>query len=270
MVVIVPALARGQQRHEPVVPAVFAGVVRPIAEQVRQRIDAPRHVPDKHRADERAPHQPTDSQLHAVSPVATGEPAHQQPRKGKDGRVRQIDPERARRMPLQEAKVAVGEDVAGILVEKGERAAIRRTSEQPADVGPTHPIAGRVWVFRFIRVDMVQPVGCHPAGGRVFQAAEGDRRQRPLQPQRHLEAAMREEPVVAKVDTHSKHVGADQGNDQTRPTEAPRQQREACEQVHRGDRNQVFPVDAVSDGHARCRCRCQGKPLGLRFRPCDQ
>jgi (E)-4-hydroxy-3-methylbut-2-enyl-diphosphate synthase len=48
---------------------------------------------------------------------------------GEDGRMCQVDPEGARRVPLEISEVAVGEDVAGVLVEKGERAAIRCPTE---------------------------------------------------------------------------------------------------------------------------------------------
>ena len=157
--------------------------------------------------------------------------------------MRQVDPERARRMPLQEPKVAVGQDVSGVLVEEGERAAIRGPSEQPANVGPARAIARRVRVFGFVGVDMVQPMGGHPACGSVFQAAEGDRRQRPLKPQRHLEAAVGEQAVVTEVDAHAEHMGADQRDDHPRPTEAPRQQGEQCQHMHRHDREQILPMD---------------------------
>ena len=145
-------------------------------------------------------------------------------------------------MPLQKPEVAVSQDVAGILVKKSERAAIRGPSKEPADMGPTRAIAGSVGVFRFVGVNMVQPVGSHPACGSVFQTAERDRRQRPLQPEWHLEAAMGEEAVVTEVDAHAEHVGADQGNDQPRPAEAPRQQSKQCQRMHHHDREQILPM----------------------------
>ena len=101
---------------------------------------------------------------------------------------------------------------------------------------------------------MVQPMGGHPACGSVFQAAEGDRRQRPLKPQRHLEAAVGEQAVVTEVDAHAEHMGADQRDDHPRPTEAPRQQGEQCQHMHRHDGEQILPMDRdptdIPAGHA--------------------
>lgn len=121
----------------------------------------------------------------------------------------EIDPKRAGRMPLEEPKITVGKDVAGVFVEERERAAIRRTTEKPPDMRPARTIPRRMGIFRFIGVDVMKSVCGHPTRGRVLQAAEGDRRQRSFEPERHFQAAMGEQSVVTEVDAHAKHVRSD-------------------------------------------------------------
>src|SRR5690606_14535885 len=45
VMIVVPALAAGDQGNEPIVPAVFLRVVRAIAVHMTERIDAPGNVP---------------------------------------------------------------------------------------------------------------------------------------------------------------------------------------------------------------------------------
>ena len=52
-----PAFTHGQQRQKPVVPGLVAGDVAAPAEQVGERVDAERGVPDCHRAPAEADHQ---------------------------------------------------------------------------------------------------------------------------------------------------------------------------------------------------------------------
>ena len=56
MVVVVPALACGNHGNDPVVLAMFFGVVVAVAEHVRQAVHAPRNVPHKHRSQHNTPH----------------------------------------------------------------------------------------------------------------------------------------------------------------------------------------------------------------------
>src|SRR5262249_11141878 len=55
VVVVVPALAVGDERNEPVVAAVLSGVVRLVSEQVAEGVHAPGDVPDQHSTDNDAP-----------------------------------------------------------------------------------------------------------------------------------------------------------------------------------------------------------------------
>jgi hypothetical protein len=55
MMIVVPPFAERQQRHQPVVPARIARLVTPRSEQVGQRIDRERVVPQPHGAQAEAP-----------------------------------------------------------------------------------------------------------------------------------------------------------------------------------------------------------------------
>ncbi len=244
VMVVVPALAHRHEPHEPVVAAVFAGLVVAVAEEVGERVDAPGDVPDHHRADEDAPHQPAGGQLPGRGPVAAGEPADREPGRREARGVGDVDSQDRHRVPLQPAVVVVGEDVAGILFEVGVGAAVGGAAKQPAGMRPADAIAGGVGILLVVGVDMVEAMVGHPAGGRVLERAEGDGGERPLQAAGHLEAPMGQEPVVAEVDAEgAEDHRAREGEREPRPAEAPGNEGQAGQQMDGQNRDEVFPMN---------------------------
>ena len=74
VVIVVPAFAVGEHCDQPVVAAVIGRVVCACAPDMGQRIHRPGDVPDNNRAQEHAPDQQAEAQLHTAGP-ATGRPA---------------------------------------------------------------------------------------------------------------------------------------------------------------------------------------------------
>src|SRR5450631_2288099 len=63
MMVIMPALAVGNEADNEVVAAVLVGLVVPVTPQMRHRIDGPGDMPDQHGADDDAEQQNADTGL---------------------------------------------------------------------------------------------------------------------------------------------------------------------------------------------------------------
>ena len=56
--IVVPSFAVGQQREQPIITAVFACFVVPIAPHMCGAVNTPRHVPSKNGAHHDAPEEP--------------------------------------------------------------------------------------------------------------------------------------------------------------------------------------------------------------------
>src|SRR5580704_5746547 len=62
MMIVVP-FAANNKRHENVVAALVGRLVIAVTPKMRHRIDRPRQMPDRDRAQDRAPHQKTEAEL---------------------------------------------------------------------------------------------------------------------------------------------------------------------------------------------------------------
>ena len=91
MVIVVPAVAARRNPDEPVVAAVFAGLVIAIAPDMGGGIGAPGHMPGIDRAHEHAPHQHAQAELHPAPNGAGPDPAGDKAEEQNDERVRRID-----------------------------------------------------------------------------------------------------------------------------------------------------------------------------------
>jgi hypothetical protein len=92
---------------------------------------------------------------------------------------------------------------------------------------------------------MVHAMPTDPAGWRVLSAAEGDRYESAFQPFGNLEAAMREQPVVADWHTQlAKQRNPELKYDQAGPTEQPRNENEECQQMNDQQRQEIIPAQA--------------------------
>ena len=94
---------------------------------------------------------------------------------------------------------------------------------------------------------VVQAMHADPAGRRVLQAANAEDRQTVLQPFRTVEAAVRQQSVVAKIDAQrAEDISAGERQTQAGPTEKPRPKRKQCDSVIQRKANGVWPVDPTA------------------------
>ena len=93
---------------------------------------------------------------------------------------------------------------------------------------------------------MMKSMGGNPPGRRVLQRTKRDGGERPLEPERHSQAAMGEQPVVAEVDPQRTEDIDEQDHDRdSRPAEVPRHKCQECEQIDHRDRAQILPVNSA-------------------------
>jgi hypothetical protein len=88
----------------------------------------------------------------------------------------------------------------------------------------------------FVGVLMVPAVDRNPAGRRILQAAEAEHGEEMLEAFRALESAMRQEPVITKIDAEDAEdeIAGNQQRD-TGPTEKPGKEREQGAKVITAD-----------------------------------
>src|SRR5437879_912780 len=77
--VVMPAFPVTDQSHEPVVAAIVVRVKAAIAPEMRDRVDRPGNVPDRHRTHEHAPNQPAETELHGAPQGPGAQRADQDP-----------------------------------------------------------------------------------------------------------------------------------------------------------------------------------------------
>jgi hypothetical protein len=237
VVVVVPPLAAREDREDDVVAAPVFGLVVPVAEDVRERVDRPRQVPDDDRAEEDPPDEQREAELEAADREPDGE---------EEERVRAVDHEHEPRDLLEPHVERILEDVARVALHRRAAPRLGVTEEEPADVRPEEGDERAVRVLLLVGVPVVVAVDGHPLAGRVLEAAEGEEDEEALEPLRRLEAAMSEEPVVAEVDAEvAVDVDADDERDEAGPAEEPREDGEGREEVEQPDRDRVGPVERV-------------------------
>jgi hypothetical protein len=198
VVVVVPALAEGDQGQDQAVAAEVVGVVAAVADDVGQRVDAEGGVVGQHRAEAEAPGQQLaarGAQLRRMhgQEVAQHVQAHGQ------GQRRQRVP------AIQEAQL-------GILGEVGDALQLGLGvlgAHDPADVGIEQALHGRgVDVLRLVGVLVVVPVMGRPPQRAHLGRRAAQEGQDKLEEAAGLVGVVREVPVVAAGQReHAHRVG---------------------------------------------------------------
>ena len=134
VMVVVPTLARADDRHKPIVPAMVIGVIVPIAKHVRQRVDGPRHMPHQYNSSHHTPNKNATCQLKSRHSKAhdqsTDQPSshenrHSMSRKNGNARVRILFQPHVKR---------VIENISGIFLVQAELVGVRILINQPLKV----------------------------------------------------------------------------------------------------------------------------------------
>ena len=192
VMIVMVALAEGDDRHEPRVAGAAFGRIGTIAEVVAQRIDAKGTV----LKDDDARHPRNEKCAESRNPAT--------PDKAKDRRKhegdRRADPVDVTMLPKDERILLQ----VGHVVERRERVELEH---QPSDVGVKETFGDAIRVFVVIDVLVVGTVFAGPEECRVFKSAcAEDQREESYDPVR-LEGEVRKEPMV--TDRNGKSASAE-------------------------------------------------------------
>src|SRR5436190_16643944 len=80
---------------------------------------------------------------------------------------------------------------------------LRRSPDDPADLGPPETGAYRVGIFVSVRKCVVHPVGCDPIVWRVLDRHRREYAECIFQPLRRLKSAMRQQTMPTESDTQA-------------------------------------------------------------------
>jgi len=219
VVVVVPPLARGEDRQRPVVARIVARLVAPLAEEVRQRVDRERPVPEQHGRDQEAPDERRG---------AADEPER---RRERDGR------HELQGRPVEGAELRVLGEVAD---ELGVRAVVAGGQDPPDVRVPEAAVLGRVRVLGGVGVLVVEAVMGRPPEHPLLSRALRAEREQELKRARGLEGPVREVAVVGQGHQHhAREVGAEREHE-TGPGEP--------DQDDADDRRGVHPPEGEGGG----------------------
>ena len=187
----------------------------------------------------------------------TIEPADQEQRG-----LNRVDPE-VHQVAFEPHVERVAENVAGIFVIRFGAGRFAILDEQPTDVAPEPAHLRRMRIGLMVGVLVMQPMDDNPPGGRLLQIADAQNGQAMFEPQRALETAMREQPMVAGADAHrTEDEISHRQPDDAPPTEDVRQKRQRNQQMKQRDADDVRPNDAaLGIDHLRPRQRSFGNCL---------
>ena len=244
VVVVVPALADGQQGDEPVVAARLAGLVVAVAEHVGERVHRPGDVPHCHDPHVHTPdHKAQTQRQGGLAPPA--DPTDRGTGEEEDRDLCQTDPHQQPGAFLDPHVKRIAENILGVGGHRIERMGLPVVDHQPAEVRPKKRHQRRMGVGLLVGMDMVDTVHRHPAGGRILEAADPEDGEGMFDPGDGLEAAVREEAVVADRDPLPEDMDPDHHRPETDPREELRHESQQCQQVDREDRAGIDPVDRI-------------------------
>ena len=147
--VVVPALAKRQQRYPEAVPGIISSAKAPSSPHMRSGVDQPGRVEPDYRSKKNAPQN--------VTPPAYGEK--------QDGQDRDRHPVPTADPPLETvfAKLRhVGQKLCGILLHG-------LAGKNPAHVSPEAAIVGRMRITLFVRILVMHAMGCNPEERSAFK-----------------------------------------------------------------------------------------------------
>ena len=232
--VVVPALAEGQQGEPEIVAAVVAGVETAAAVPVRQRVDGHRGMEQHHGGNEEAPHQ----HLRPVGAQLRGR-AFQQRAKTVQGGGQQHRHHGV--VAVQPAQLRVARQVGDARPVRAETLA----GQEPARMAPPEPaLVRRMRIGRGIGVAMMVAVVRGPPQRSTLHAGGADQREHELQHARGAEGAVREVAVVEAGDGEHPHcVQRDRHGHRDRRHPDP--EHGDARQVQADEGHHAQPVDAV-------------------------
>ena len=189
MVVVVIALAETDEGDQPTVSAAVLCPVRLSADHMTERIDGEGRIEDHEHPEQATHEEPADApEKRAVPPESDTE--RNDKAGGDNGPVVLVLPENYR--------IAAESD---FIFPK----TMRRLIEEPAAVAMPKTSGCIVGVFVGVRTGVVANVVCAPDQRRVLQRpSAGDQRQA-LDPIGTVKTLMRDQPVIADRDPHSRH-----------------------------------------------------------------
>src|SRR3984885_1013706 len=256
VVIVVPALAARDDRHQYVVAAMIAGIVILIAEHMRQRVHAPGDVPDDDRANDDAPQPYAGAELNRRHDVAAYRERDQEADAIIDQGLRERDPHD---MALDEAVEAVAQDIARITVVGALAAEISVLQKQPAHVRPEEVDQRAVRIGALVGTMVMHAMGRHPPRRRILDTPDGEKRKAMLEPERALEAAMGEQAMIAKVHPAGAiDIDTDKGEHGARCRIEPWNKRKKRQQVIGPDGGPISPIAPPLAGPKRKRQRGRG------------
>jgi len=191
VVVVVPSLAKGDEGEEPVVFARVRGRKAALAEEVGERIDGKRTVPEENGAQEEAPGEQAPA-------------AHEEQGDGEDGGGHQV-------VLVEPAKFGKLGEVADVV----EARVVEFVGKNPADMRPPKPEErGRVEVLLLVRETVVMAMMGGPPEDTLLRGRHGHPGDDKLEPAAGLEGAVGEIAVIAGGDEeHADFVEEDAGDE---------------------------------------------------------
>ncbi len=231
MVIVVPALAEGEQRHPPQVRRGVAGRKAAVAPDVGSRVYQPGRVQHQARSHEAAPDEPRQ----AARGVERGE--HQQ---GED----EVE-------TVERAVDRVAGEVGCPLREIFRIVSARDIGRHPPEhVGPGEAAAGAMHVLLVVGMRVVLAVVGDPANRATLGGAAADGREEVFEPAGpEGEAAVGEEPVVRQADAQAGGEPVEgQADRRGRPGEIGGHEREEGPHVQSGNPEHGGPRDPGRSG----------------------
>lgn len=228
VVIVVPALAEGDESDPPVVLGAVGGVEIAIAPGVGGGVHEPGGVVDEYDAEDAGPEEPRGGFMPATDEVADEAESGENRELGRPPEV--FDP----------ADDGVAHEVFGE-VARGMVGA--RGVNDPEDVGPGEAVVGGVRIAGLIGLGMVEAVRADPGGGSALPGEYPQERESILDGSVGLEAGMGEEAVIAEGDAPGAAgpAGGEEGD------EGPEREVEEsgdAEDVENNEEDDEEPLDA--------------------------
>ena len=139
---------------------------------------------------------------------------------------------------------AIAQDILGVALVNPEARQFRLVHQNPAHVAPEEACKRAVRVRLPVGELMMPAVYRHPARGRFLQTGHRDHHHGVFQPFGTFQAAMGEEPMIAKVDAKQPaQVGAERRDEETGPAEIARHKGQQRRDMVGADDDDVEPVE---------------------------
>ncbi len=138
----------------------------------------------------------------------------------------------------------IAQDVLGVAFVNSKARQLRLMHQDPADMAPEETCQRAVRVRLLVGELMMPAVDRDPARRGFLQAGDRDDRQSMLQPFRAFQAAVGQQPVIAKVDAEQPaQMRGEQGYDKTAPAESAGHESQQRQAVPGADDDDVGPVE---------------------------